>query len=427
MVNELNKKRNYIIGYLYLIPALVIFILFTYWPAIYSFYLSFFNTTTSTGHAIFVGLSNYAYLFRTGQLPYAFLTAFEYSLVRFIFAFVISIALFAWVESRGKYLLKNAIPLIIIPVLAISLVYPALSFWGGNTYMIFLWVLFGILSFYFAKNIAFLKLHMTLFLLSILGFYIVAFYIGNRMDLYTLFFDIAQNNSFVMSIWNTFYFVIIDVPLTIGISLAAGLLMKNLPFFKAFFRTAFFAPYVASIVAVSLLWLWLFNYHYGIFNFMLSWFGIPPINWLNSAALTMPTVAILSIWEYFGYYGLIFLSGLQNIDQEYYEAAEIEGANSFQRFVYITWPLLSPITFFVMVVSLINAFQVFTQVYVLYNQMPGPYANSGLTMVFYIYNTFYNEQQMGLASAAAYILLGIIMVLTLIQFRTTEKRVEYNI
>ncbi len=80
-----------------------------------------------------------------------------------------------------------------------------------------------------------------------------------------------------------------------------------------------------------------------------------------------------------------------------------------------------------MVVSLINAFQVFTQVYVLYNQMPGPYANSGLTMVFYIYNTFYNEQQMGLASAAAYVLLGIIMVLTLIQFRTTEKRVEYNI
>lgn len=424
----MHKRNKYIIGYLYLIPALVIFILFIYWPAIYSFYLSFFNTTTSTGHAIFVGLSNYVYLFKTGQLPYPFFTAFEYSFVRFIFAFVISITLFSWIEVKGKHLLKNMIPLILIPILAISLIYPSLSFWGGDIYIVLLWVLFGILTFYTVRKMDFLKSHTTLFLLSILGFYLVAYHIGNRnIGLYTLFFKIAQNNLFIMSIWNTFYFVIIDVPITIGISLAAGLLMKNLPFFKVFFRTAFFAPYVASIVAVSLLWLWLFNYHYGIFNFILSWFGISPINWLNSASLTMPTVAILSIWEYFGYYGLIFLSGLQSIDQEYYEAAEIEGANSFQKFTYITWPLLSPITFFVMVVSLINAFQVFTQVYVLYRQLPGPYANSGLTMVFYIYNTFYNEQQMGLASAAAYILLGIIMVLTLIQFRTIEKRVEYNI
>lgn len=426
MVKRLNKKRNYVIGYLYLIPALVIFILFTYWPAIYSFYLSFFNTTTSVGHAIFVGLSNYAYLFRTGEIPYSPYMAFEYSLIRFSFAFIISVAIFGWIE-KGRKISKNLIPLLIVPIFALIFVYPSLSVLGGNVYIFILWIIIGFLSYFFTRKMEFYKSHTILFLLSLLGLYIVAFYIGKRIDLYLLFFDIAQNNSFVMSIWNTFYFVIIDVPLTIAISLAAGLLMKNLPFFKAFFRTAFFAPYVASIVAVSLLWLWMFNYHYGILNYILSWFGIPPINWLNSASLTMPTVAILSIWEYFGYYGLIFLSGLQNIDQEYYEAAEIEGANSFQRFVYITWPLLSPITFFVIVVSLINAFQVFTQVYVLYNQMPGPYANSGLTMVFYIYNTFYNEQQMGLASAAAYVLLGIIMVLTLIQFRTTEKRVEYNI
>lgn len=422
----MNKKKNYVIGYLYLIPALVIFVLFTYWPAIYSFYLSFFNTTTSVGHAIFVGFSNYTYLFRTGQTSYSLFTAFEYSFERFLFAFIISSAIFGWIEKKGKFS-KDVISLLIIPIFSSIFVYPSLSIWGGNIYVVLIWLVLGFFTYFLLKKMDFFKTHLILLLLLMLGFYIAAFYIGKRIDLYTLFFEIAKNNSFIMSIWNTFYFVIIDVPLTIGISLAAGLLMKNLPVFKAFFRTAFFAPYVASIVAVSLLWLWMFNYHYGIINYILSWFGIPPVNWLNSAALTMPTVAILSVWEYFGYYGLIFLSGLQNIDQEYYEAAEIEGANTFQRFVYITWPLLSPITFFVMVVSLINAFQVFTQVYVLYNQMPGPYANSGLTMVFYIYNTFYNEQQMGLASAAAYVLLGIIMILTLIQFKTTEKRVEYNI
>jgi multiple sugar transport system permease protein len=329
-------------------------------------------------------------------------------------------AIFLWIENRNKIKLSAILSHFVIPAFAIAFVYPSLSFWGGNSYIVLIWVFAGVTTYYLLRKTELVKKQLTLFLLSILGFYIVGYFIGNRnIDLYDLVFTIAQNNSFIMSIWNTVYFVIIDVPLTIVISLAAGLLMKNLPFFKSFFRTAFFA--------VSLLWLWLFNYHYGIFNFILSWFGIPAINWLNSAALTMPTVAILSIWEYFGYYGLIFLSGLQNIDQEYYEAAELEGANEFQKFTYITWPLLSPITFFVVVVSLINAFQVFTQVYVLYNQMPGPYANSGLTMVFYIYNTFYNQQQMGLASAAAYILLGIIMLLTLIQFKTSEKRVEYNI
>lgn len=424
----MKSKHRYWSGYLYILPAAIIFILFTYWPAIYSFYLSFFNTSTSVGHNIFVGLSNYAYLFRTGNLPYSFLTGLEYSTVRFIFAFILSMAIFLWIEDRNKIKLSAILSHFVIPAFAIAFVYPSLSFWGGNSYIVLIWVFAGVTTYYLLRKTELVKKQLTLFLLSILGFYIVGYFIGNRnIDLYDLVFTIAQNNSFIMSIWNTVYFVIIDVPLTIVISLAAGLLMKNLPFFKSFFRTAFFAPYVASIVAVSLLWLWLFNYHYGIFNFILSWFGIPAINWLNSAALTMPTVAILSIWEYFGYYGLIFLSGLQNIDQEYYEAAELEGANEFQKFTYITWPLLSPITFFVVVVSLINAFQVFTQVYVLYNQMPGPYANSGLTMVFYIYNTFYNQQQMGLASAAAYILLGIIMLLTLIQFKTSEKRVEYNI
>ncbi len=358
-----------------------------------------------------------------GNLPYPFSVGFEYSLVYFIFALTMSGALFGWLNVREQKISKNFLAMVVYPLFAIVTVYPTLVYMKTFSWLVFIWIVLGLLVFFELRKHEIFKSRMWIFLLSIIGFYIlIRLLVPNQYGLYNVFFQIAQNNAFIMSIWNTIYFVIIDVPLTIGISLVAALLMKNLKMFQSFFRTAYFTPYVTSIVAISLVWMWLYNYHYGIINYILSWFGISPINWLSNATLTMPTVAILTVWEFFGYYGLIFLSGLQNIDDEYYEAAEIEGANSLQRFVYITWPLLRPITFFVVVVSLIGAFQVFTQVYVLYHQMPGPYANSGLTMVFYIYNTFYNNQQMGLASAAAYVLLGIIMVLTLVQFKFTEKK-----
>ncbi len=314
-------------------------------------------------------------------------------------------------------------PIIAVVATQFLIPYAQKSFW-----FIFVWIFIAFLSYWpFKGHFKVVNSHPFIFFLVLMAVYFTFHYtFGQYKESYSLFYDVAQTNIFIMSLWNTLYFVMIDVPFMLGISLGSALLMKNIKFLKALFRTALFTPYVASIVAISLVWMWIFNYNYGLLNYALSWFGIPAINWLNNAALTMPTVAIMTIWQYFGYYGLIFLAGLQNIDKEYYEAAEIEGANSLQKFTYITWPLLSPITFFVVVTSLINAFQVFAQVYVLYHQMPGPYADSGMTMVFYIYNTFYNNQQMGLASAAAYILLAIIMILTLFQFKSSEKRIEYN-
>ncbi len=419
----MSKKRINLSAYLYILPALVIFSLFIYWPAIYSFILSFFNTTNAKGY-VFIGFGNYSYLFSGGKLPYSFLTGLEYSVMYFSFALVMTSTVFLWVKLKGK-VFKNFWFSIVFPLLAIIFVYPSVNSMNSVAYEVIFWIALSAITFFEIKKYSLFSEKKILFLLLIGGFYVtIRLVFPNQYGLYNLFYVVAQNNPFVMSIWNTIYFVIIDVPVTLGISLTAALLMKNLKLFQSFFRTAYFTPYVTSIVAISLVWMWLYNYHYGIINYILSWFGIPAVNWLNNASLTMPTVAILTIWQFFGYYGLIFLSGLQNIDDEYYEAAEIEGANSFQKFIYITWPLLRPITFFVVVVSFIGAFQVFTQVYVLYHQMPGPYANSGLTMVFYIYNTFYNNQQMGLASAAAYVLLGIIMILTLVQFKFSKKDVE---
>ncbi len=407
---------------------MAVFAVFIYWPAIYSFYLSFFNTTTSTGN-VFIGFSNYLYLFQVSGIKYPVWIALLNSAIFALSAFSLTTAIFAWFSKKRPDNPIEVLSMVIAPVIAV-IATPLLISHAQNLYwLLLLWIFIGLLSYLPLRGqFRTIASHSFIYLIVLVAIYFTFhLLLGQYKELYSLFYDVAQVNPFVISIWNTLYFVIIDVPFMVAISLVSALLMKNLRFFKAFFRTAFFTPYVASIVAISLVWMWMFNYHYGLLNYMLSWLGVPAINWLNNAALTMPTVAIMTIWQYFGYYGLIFLSGLQNIDQEYYEAAEIEGANSFQKFTNITWPLLSPITFFVVVISLINAFQVFAQVYVLYNQMPGPYANSGLTMVFYIYNTFYNNQQMGLASAAAYVLLAIIMVLTLVQFKTSEKRVEYNV
>jgi multiple sugar transport system permease protein len=192
-----------------------------------------------------------------------------------------------------------------------------------------------------------------------------------------------------------------------------------------FFRTSYFIPFVTSVVAVSLVWKWIFNDEFGLLNYFLSWFGIEPIRWLKDEKWTIPTIAIVSIWKQIGYDAIIFLAGLQNIDQFYYEAAEVDGANSWHKFSKITWPLLSPTTFFLLIVSMIGAFKVFAQVYVLYDGLPGPYNNSGMTMVYYVFDLFYRQQRMGIASAAAYLLFGIILIFTAIQYKVGNKVVEY--
>jgi multiple sugar transport system permease protein len=236
---------------------------------------------------------------------------------------------------------------------------------------------------------------------------------------------VKDNGDFVKALWNTAYYVILYVPANIFLALLVALLLNRLKLFRALLRTSYFMPFVTSVVAISLVWQWIYNDQFGLLNYALSLLGLPKEAWLKNEVWTIPTIAIMSIWKTIGYNAIIFLAGLQSIDKFYYEAADIDGATNPQKFFYITWPLLSPMTFFVLIVSVIGAFKVFTQVYVLYQGVPGPYNNSGLTIVYYIFNEFYGDQQMGLASAAAYVLFGIILIFTLIQFRASRKRVEY--
>ncbi|MCM3766805.1 carbohydrate ABC transporter permease [Neobacillus niacini] len=231
---------------------------------------------------------------------------------------------------------------------------------------------------------------------------------------------IFEDPEFWKSLGNTLLFVVGVVPLSIIISLVIATLLNQKIKFRGLFRTIYFLPFVTSVVAVSIVWRWIFHSQYGVLNYFLGLFGISPINWLTDPTWAMPSLVILAIWKGLGYNIIIFLAGLQNINQQYYLAAKIDGAGAWERFKNITVPLLSPTTFFISIVSIINSFKVFDEVYALFGGQPGP-AGSAETIVYYIYNKFYGEWDFGVASAAAYVLFLVIFIFTLIQLYFGKK------
>lgn len=230
--------------------------------------------------------------------------------------------------------------------------------------------------------------------------------------------------TFHLALKNTFIFVIGVVPASIIISLFIAILLNTNLKLRALFRTAYFIPFVTSVVAVSIVWRWIFHKEYGLLNYFLHLVGIDPISWLTDPQWAMPSLIILSIWKGLGYNIIIFLAGLQNINEQYHLAAKIDGASAIKRFFYITVPLLSPTTFFVSIVSIIGSFKVFDEIYALFGGQPGP-ASSALTVVYYIFEKFYGEWNFGVASAAAYCLFMIIFILTLVQLYIGKRKVTY--
>jgi multiple sugar transport system permease protein len=261
----------------------------------------------------------------------------------------------------------------------------------------------------------------------------IILFIGLWITFYSLgvpeiirFLTLAKEQSlFIKAIWNTIYYVLLSTPITILFALLIALLLNRKLYGKTIFRTVYFIPFVTSVVAISLVWQWIFNDN-GLLNYILTQIGFSKIPWLKDQKFTIPTVAIISIWKMVGYYAIIFLAGLQNIDKTYYEAAEVDGATPFQKFQFITLPLLSPTTFFIIIVAMIGAFKVFDEIFILYVGMPGPYNNSGMTMVYYVFDMFYVQQRMGRASAAAYVLFGIILLFTILQMRSSRSRIYYE-
>lgn len=240
----------------------------------------------------------------------------------------------------------------------------------------------------------------------------------NYYDLFT------DDPLFWTTLKNTAYYVVGVVPTgtVLALLLAMGLNQKIRGL--AFFRTMYFVPVVSSVVAISVLWSWLFQADFGLINQALAYVGIKGIRWLSSPTWAMPAVIIMSVWHGLGYNIVIFIAGLQSIPQDYYEAAHIDGANALQQFRHITVPLISPVTFFIIVLSLIGSFQVFEQAYVM--TQGGP-VNATKTIVYYLYQEGFMHFHMGYASTLAYVLFVIIVVLTLIQFALQRRWVHYEL
>jgi carbohydrate ABC transporter membrane protein 1, CUT1 family (TC 3.A.1.1.-) len=167
----------------------------------------------------------------------------------------------------------------------------------------------------------------------------------------------------------------------------------------------------------------MYNNDYGILNSLLSQLHLPTVNWLSSTTWAMPAIILMSIWKSLGYDMVIFLAGLQGIPNSYYEAAKIDGASGFQLFRYITIPLLSPTTFFVTIISLISSFQVFDQAYIMTDGGP---ANKTMTIVYYLYRSGFSYYKMGYASAVAWALFIIILILTIIQWKYSGRKINYQ-
>ena len=222
------------------------------------------------------------------------------------------------------------------------------------------------------------------------------------------------SDQFFMVIRQTTYFVLGTVIVGTVLALLTALLLTKPLKFIGFYRTVFYLPVVTSMVAVSVVWLWMYEPRFGIINHLLGFFGVPQINWLTDTRTAMPAIIILAIWRDLGYRATIFMAGIFSIPTELYEAAKIDGANSWNCFWRITLPLLQPTTFFVVVTSVIASFQVFAPVNIMTSGGP---ADSTNVVVFYMWRYAFRYFQMGYASAVAVALALVIFAVTFIQWK----------
>jgi len=235
------------------------------------------------------------------------------------------------------------------------------------------------------------------------------------------FIELIHDKLFWHSLRNTVIYIL-HVPFGMALSLLIALAVNRRVRGIRLLRTVYYLPAVSSLVSTAIMWRWIFHSEFGIMNYFLSLFGLPKLPWLASPYLAMPAIMIMSVWMIMGQQMIIFLAGLQSIPSEYHDAASVDGANAFQRFWYITLPLLKPTTFFVLVTSIIGSFQVFTPVYVLTEG--GPLRSTDVA-VFHIWQTAWQELRMGYAAAQAWILFAIILIFTVVQFRLLGKEIRY--
>lgn len=227
---------------------------------------------------------------------------------------------------------------------------------------------------------------------------------------------------FWISLRNTFSYVLYTVPATVVLALCLALALNQVKALSGLFRAAYFMPVVTSAVVVSIIWKWLYQPNLGLINIIFGALGIPKMSFLESTSQVMPSIAAMSVWKGVGYSMVIFLAGLQDIPSYLYEAAAIDGASGWKLFRYITLPLLKNTTLFITVTSLISAFQVFTEPYILTKGGP---VHSSRVLVLYIQETAFDYLQLGYGAAMVFVLFLIIMVITAIQLVAFRSRVGF--
>lgn len=234
------------------------------------------------------------------------------------------------------------------------------------------------------------------------------------------YIGLLGNRLFWSALGNTVYFVVAGVPLSIAVSLGAALLLHSkLGGFKPFFRTAYFAPVVTTVVAVAVIWQYLFHTRYGLVNWGLSHLGIDPIDWLGDPHWAMPTIIAFAVWKNFGYNMIIFLAGLQSIPEDLYEAARIDGASPWRQFRHVTLPMLGPVLSMVSIITLAGYFQLFAEPYVM--TQGGP-LQSTVSVLYLMYDEGFKWWNLGNASAVAFLLFVLMTLVTSILLRVARRR-----
>ncbi|GAB2023142.1 sugar ABC transporter permease [Pseudolactococcus yaeyamensis] len=232
------------------------------------------------------------------------------------------------------------------------------------------------------------------------------------------FVQLFKDPIFIKSIFNTLKFVVWIIPVQLGASLGLALIVNKARKGNIFFKVAFFAPVVMSLVVISILWLYLLNPNDGLINTLLMKIGIDAQPFLTSPKQAMYTIVFVSAWQGAGYQMLLLLGGMQNIPQDVYEAAELDGFNKFQQFIYITMPLLKPTALFVLLTTLISAFKLIVQPMVM--TQGGP-MNSTMTMVYYIYQTGFTDRMVGYSSSIALIFTTMIGMISIAQRKLMKE------
>jgi multiple sugar transport system permease protein len=249
--------------------------------------------------------------------------------------------------------------------------------------------------------------------------------------------ELLSNPVFHQALQNTLLYTLVTVPISIGLGLFIALMLQAVRFARGWYRAIYFAPFITPAVAVAWVWGWMYNENFGIFNRIivewwvfverigLPWLAIEPQRFLRNPDMALYSVAAVIIWQQLGFQVVIFLAGLQGIPRVYYEAARIDGANPWQLFRHVTIPLLNPVLVFAIVITTINALQLFDQIVnINFTNQGGP-LNRTLSLALYMYQEAFGRARLGYAAAVTVVLFVIILIITLVQLRLTQRRVEY--